>query len=68
MSMFLDNDELVQLTGKRTKSKQIEALRRMAVPFRVNATGHPVVTRTAVEGGKDEPVRQTWTPRVLRPA
>jgi len=69
MSMFLDEKELAQLTGKKAKGKQIEALRKMAVPFRVNATGHAIVTRAAVEGFKEESKpAQGWTPRVLRTA
>lgn len=67
MSMFLEDDELVKLTGKKAKGKQIESLRRQGVPFRVNATGHPVVTRAAVEGMKEpEPAKQGWMPRVLK--
>lgn len=65
-ALFLDDDELKTLTGRKTKSKQIEWLRASGVPFRVNATGHPVVTRVAVEG-RQEPVQQPrgWTPRVI---
>ncbi|MFJ3057354.1 DUF4224 domain-containing protein [Herbaspirillum sp. NPDC087042] len=49
------------------KSLQIAALRQMGVAFRVNATGHPVVTKAAVEGRKeDKPPRPSWTPRALR--
>lgn len=64
--LFLDNAELVALTGRRFKSKQAEWLRQNGVPFRVNATGHPVVTRAAVEGRDEvaEPARG-WTPRVI---
>lgn len=68
MSAFLDNDELKTLTGRKSKSHQIDALRRIGIPFYVNATGHPVVTRAAVEGRKDEPVKAAWMPRVLRSA
>lgn len=49
-NMFLNADELAELTGRKVKSKQIEALRRIGVPFRVNALGKPVVTRVAIEG------------------
>ncbi len=64
--MFLTEEELVKLTGRRMKSHQINALRTMGVPFRVNASGHPVVTRSSIEGRKEEPVpRPKWTPRVL---
>jgi hypothetical protein len=53
-NMFLTADELAELTGRKVKSKQIEALRRMGVPFRVNAVGKPVVTRVAIEGPRAE--------------
>lgn len=65
---FLGNDEITVLTGRKIKSKQIEALRKMGIPYFVNATGHPVVTRTAIEGKKDEPQPKKWTPNVLRAA
>lgn len=62
--MFLDDEQLIKLTGRRTKSKQIEWLRIEGIPFRVNATGHPVVTRQAVEG-KREVDTSAWRPRAL---
>ncbi|REE20712.1 uncharacterized protein DUF4224 [Paraburkholderia sp. BL27I4N3] len=63
--MFLSSSELVVLTGRKIKAKQIEALRRMGIAFFVNAAGRPVVARLVVEGGKQVPVRQAWQPRVL---
>lgn len=51
MSIFLTSDELVTLTGKRHKSSQIAWLRNSGIPFYVNASGRPVVTRSAIEGG-----------------
>lgn len=68
--LFLDDGELAQLTGRRWKSLQIKALRDAGVPFRVSATGHPVVTRAAVEGrgeAQDAPAASPlgWTPRVI---
>jgi hypothetical protein len=64
-NMFLNQDELVALTGRRIKSKQIEALRRMGLPFWVNAVGKPVVSVAAIEGRKaDIPKKPepTWEP------
>lgn len=55
MSMFLNADELAELTGRKVKSKQIEALRRMGVPFRVNAVGKPVVATSVIEGSRVPP-------------
>lgn len=50
MGMFLTPDELAELTGRKIKSKQIEALRRMGLPFHVNACGKPVVSVAAIDG------------------
>lgn len=57
---FLEPVEIAELTGRKIKSKQIEALRKMGIPFFVNACGKPVVTRTAVEGRKDSPQAKKW--------
>lgn len=65
-TMFLEEEELAKLTGYKFKSKQIEWLRAQAIPFRVSATGHPVVTRGAIEGRKEEPaLPERWAPRVV---
>jgi hypothetical protein len=65
--LFLNDAQLVQFTGCRFKSRQIAWLRAEGVTFRVNATGHPVVTVSAVEGKKPEPAKEAgWTPRVLQ--
>lgn len=47
---FLDSSEICELTGRKMKSKQIATLRSNGLPFIVNATGHPVVARAAIEG------------------
>ena len=67
--VFLSTQELVQLTGRKVKSKQIDALRKMGIPFFVNALGHPVVARVAVEGrgqnSGERVSRPSWKPRVV---
>lgn len=63
MSMFLSSQDITELTGRKTKSKQIEALLRMGLPFWVNAIGKPVVTLTALEGRREPPQEKTWTPQ-----
>ncbi|MDA8522026.1 DUF4224 domain-containing protein [Acidovorax sp. NCPPB 4044] len=66
--LFLDDAELQRLTRRKYKSKQIAWLRAAGMPFRVSATGHPVVTRAAVEGRSAEPEPRPsvgWTPRVI---
>lgn len=63
-NLFLTQEELVELTGVKRKSKQIEVLRRMALPFWVNADGKPVVPVAAIEGAR-EPVTKSapkWEP------
>lgn len=60
MGMFLTADDLAELTGRKIKSKQIEVLRRMGLPFHVNASGKPVVTAAAVEGRKAPPAPPVW--------
>lgn len=52
MGMFLTAADLADLTGRKLKSKQIEALRRMGLPFHVNAVGKPVVAAVTIEGRK----------------
>ncbi|MCA8034057.1 DUF4224 domain-containing protein [Burkholderia arboris] len=69
--MFLSPIELAILTGRKTKSKQIEALRRMGVPFLVNACGRAVVARSTIEGRSnsadrtESASRAVWNPAVL---
>lgn len=46
---FLSRDELKVLTGRVLKSKQIEALLKMRIPFWTNARGEAVVSRSSVE-------------------
>lgn len=60
MSTFLNCEDIVFLTGRKTKTKQVEALRKMGLPFWVNAIGKPVVTVSAVEGRKNVPQKNGW--------
>ena len=62
MKTFLPADEVAVLTGRKHKSKQIEALRKMGIAFWVNACGMPIVAY-AVLDGKKEPERKTWQPK-----
>lgn len=66
-SLFLTDEQLQQLTGRKHKSRQIEWLKAEAIPFRVNATGHAVVTRGAIEGRKEsqDQAPRRWMPRVV---
>lgn len=59
---FLEGWEIAELTGRKIKSKQVEALRRMGMPFFVNASGKPVVVRSAIEGRMEAKKLTTdWT-------
>lgn len=60
MDTFLTTEAVVRLTGRRRKSKQIEALRTMGLPFWVNAIGEPVVAVAAIEGRREAPREKTW--------
>lgn len=48
--MFLTEDDMVKLTGRKIRRLQIEALRVMGVAFHINAVGRPVVARSTIEG------------------
>ena len=63
MSAFLTMDDVAELTGRRVKTKQIEVLKKMGLPFFVNATGKPVVPVAAIEGKKAEQPKKTWEPK-----
>lgn len=65
MSIFLNPEDVADLTGRKSKSRQVEQLRIMGIAFYVNAAGRPIVTRAAVEGqGSDRPVKpKKWQPK-----
>lgn len=65
--LFLTDNELADLTGRKLRKLQIEALRSMMIPFRVNALGRPVVTRAAVLGhAATKPAEASkWTPTLV---
>ncbi|WP_343728487.1 DUF4224 domain-containing protein [Duganella sp.] len=70
-TMFLEDDEVAVLTGRKFKSLQVDQLRRMGIPFFVNALGRAVVARAAIEGrgmaaAPAAPAKQPWVPKVLK--
>lgn len=67
-NMFLTQEELVEFTGRKNKSKQIEVLRRMGLPFWVNAVGKPVVSVAAIVGRKADILKKPDPPGNRRPA
>jgi hypothetical protein len=74
MTMFLTQEDIIELTGirkgkeKKTRFElQIAALKKMKVPHFVNAAGRPVVARAVIEGGgqQTETRQPTWEPRLV---
>lgn len=47
--MFLTDDQLVVLTGKKRRHKQIASLRARKIPFMVSDAGFPVVATREIE-------------------
>jgi len=67
MTTFLNNDEVATLTGRKSKGRQIDSLRKMGIPFWVNAIGHPVIARSAIESKPSAaPQKPAWVPKVLQ--
>lgn len=68
MSTFLAADDLVTLTGFKSKARQIDALRQMGIAFWVNPAGRAVVATSVIEGrGKVAVVpKAAWVPPGLR--
>lgn len=71
--MFLDDEQLAELTGirkghdgKTREQLQCEHLRRVGIPFYPNARGKPVVVYEALVGKATEPVAPKWIPGPLR--
>lgn len=63
--MFLDADEMADLTGYKQASKQIAQLKLQKIPFHINAAGHPKVARAILEGQRaaaDKLKPATWSP------
>lgn len=62
---FLTKEELVTLTARKLKKQQIEQLRKMGIPFWVNAINAPVVPRSAIDGRSKTvtPPKPKWEPK-----
>ena len=65
--MFLSAQEIEILTGFQRKARQIAQLKRMGIPFFVNGSGRPVVTRGAVEGRHEKAEPVTWSSALIQP-
>ena len=71
-AIFLDPGELAILTGRKLKRLQVAQLRKMGIPFHINAAGRPIVCRSAVEGrstvAAPPDTQDSWAPAILRRA
>jgi hypothetical protein len=66
-NIFLTPESIHTLTGRKRARLQIEALRKMAIPFWVNARGCPVVAVAAITGAKNAPsAPEKWQPTVVK--
>lgn len=65
---FLTPDEIATLTGRKFKRPQIGQLRKMGIPFWVNAANAPIVARATIEGRKEkvEPPKPKWVSNALK--
>lgn len=65
--VFLSREELVTLTGMKRKSAQVEALKKMNIPYLLNPAGHPVVeSRHFTSSIAAASTKPTWEPQVMR--
>jgi hypothetical protein len=63
--MFLSQEELVELTGKKRSRDQIDALKYMRVPHFVNTIGKPVVVRDNLLAGMSHTeAKAKWQPKI----
>jgi hypothetical protein len=65
MSIFLSQNALELLTGKKRKSCQIECLRDMGISFYINSSGRPVVPVSSIDK-KESNQHKEWKPAVLK--
>lgn len=49
MALFLNREELAELTGKVRYRAQMQALNAMRIPYVLNAANRPIVARATVE-------------------
>lgn len=61
-TLFLSRSQVAELTGARTRRRQIDVLVRNGIRHTINASGWPVVTRAAVEGHAEPAQTAGWTP------
>jgi hypothetical protein len=65
LNLFLTNQEIIELTGFRQRTRQVAMLRAQGVPFHMNAAGCPKVARAFIEGRTLKTAHQSqkgWVP------
>jgi hypothetical protein len=65
-SLFLAQADIEMLTGRRSRARQIDALRHMGIQFYINDLGRPVVPIAAITGAKATPEPEKWHPAVCK--
>ncbi len=67
MSIFLDQDDIEKLTGRKRKSDQIQWLNMKGIQFYINASNRPVVPRSAIDGKIESAsnIADDWKPAVI---
>jgi Domain of unknown function (DUF4224) len=60
--MFLTREQVAELTGAKTRARQIANLRQNGIRHTINAAGWPIVAIAVVEGTakRAEPAPMTW--------
>lgn len=61
---WLSPDAVARLTGARWRKVQAKRLTDMGIPYRLSATGEPLVEVSAVE--KKPRKRAEWQPKFMR--
>lgn len=62
--MFLSVEDIERLTGYKRKAQQCTMLKKMDIPFRVNARGEPIVSIAYINGVSKIVEKQTWQPKL----
>ncbi|WP_397448197.1 DUF4224 domain-containing protein [Pseudomonas sp. NA-150] len=60
---FLSHDEVCELTGARTKDRQIANLKRNGIRHTIKVNGWPSVTTAALTAVGVVPDKEKWQPR-----
>ncbi|ERF78068.1 hypothetical protein JP28_08065 [Gallibacterium anatis] len=63
-TLFLSKEEIEYLTGRKQKTAIIAQLKKMAVKYKCNANGYPVVLRNQFEKRATDTSNKPWQPSV----